>query len=140
MIDKPVKKTLKPKKAIVKKEETPTVEESEKQPEPEAIEIAKTPQESTPQKVETEPKEIVTATPEISYDDVMIPTPKTLDEELLDIYHAAEPGNMSLGQIMVQTGIDEPILIKQAWDRLYDLRKVPFSKLFKPGKGYIGIE
>ena len=161
MIDKPEEgKKPTPKKAT-KKKEKPQAEEIERTP---AI-IGRTHPDLPPQpeKVEAKPDETpkpiaykqedanlvlkpeeVVSTEEankiLAEKEAEITTPKTLDEQLLDIYNAAEPGNMSLGQIMVSTGVEDPILIKQAWDRLYDLRKVPFSKLFKPGKGYIGIE
>ena len=134
MSDKPEKKTLKPKKAIVKKEEKPIVKEPEKTPE-----IIGYKQEGTDLGVE--PEEVIeTADVEPIVEELTVPQPKTLDEQLLDFYNAAEPGNMSLGHIMVQLGVDDPTLIKQAWDRLYDLRKVPFTKLFKPPLGHIGIE
>ena len=142
MIDKPEEgKTPKPKKTTKPKPEAKPIEKAE---DPKAI---------SPKKAEVEPNETLATeelletitptepTPEKA--EVIAPEepqPKTLDEQLLEIYNDAAPGNMSLGQIMVQTGIDDPMLIKQAWDRLYDLRKVPFSKLFKPRKGYIGIE
>jgi len=141
MIDKPEKKTPKPRKVAEKKEEK-TIEEVPEKAEATEAEEKPAPtahkQEGTP--LVLEPKEVITATVEPSIEELTIPTPKTLDEQLLDFYNAAEPGNLSLGQIMVQLGVDDPILIKQAWDRLYDLHKVPFSKLFKPPMGFVGFE
>jgi len=153
MIDKPEeKKTVKPKKATVKKEPQPKVEEVKETPEPisykqegtslvlkpeevVSIEEAEAPKEPTPQKPEAT-EEPAPPTEEKAEE----PVAKTLDEQLLDFYNTAEPGNLSLGKVMVQLGVDDPILIKQAWDRLYDQHKVPFSKLFKPPKGYVGFE
>ena len=146
MIDKPEKKTLTPKKTT--KEKKPKIEETEEKPTTEIIEKAEASKEPTPQKVDAHPEEpaqvpiveeaekpaaIIEAKAEL-------PKPKTFDDQLLAFYNAAEPGNLSLGHIMVQLDVEDPILIKQAWDRLYDLRKVPFTKLFKPPKGHIGIE
>lgn len=68
------------------------------------------------------------------------PKPRTLDEKLLDIYNAARPGPMSIAEVMLETGLEDPILIKQAWDRLYDRHMVPFSKLYKPEQGRVGID
>lgn len=67
-------------------------------------------------------------------------TPQTIEEQLLAIYNDAPPGPLSLADTMKKLGVDQPILIKQAWDRLYDQRKVPFTKLYKPAKGHVGFE
>ena len=140
MIDKPEEgKKLKPKKAMPKKEETPTVEEAK----PTIIEEAiapkiVAPQQSAPKTDKPSSTEEVAEAKIESLEEAA--QPKTLDEQLLDFYKTAAPGNLSLGQIMVQLGVDDPTLIKQAWDRLYDQHKVPFSKLFKPPLGYVSFE
>jgi len=137
MIDKPEeeKKTLKPKKATPKKEETRKAEEIEQETEAVIPTPIPTPEEPEPQTMEDKPDE-TPPTKAVAEE----PTPKTFDEQLLDIYNAAEPGNLSLGHIMVALDVEDPILIQQAWDRLYDQRKVPFSKLYKPPLGHVGFE
>ena len=136
MIDKPKEdKTLKPKKATPKKEETRKAEEIEQETEAVIPTPIPTPEEPEPQTMEDKPDE-TPSTNAVAEE----PTPKTFDEQLFDIYKEASPGVMPLGQLMVDLNVDDPILIMQAWDRLFDQRKVPFSKLFKPPKGYVGFE
>ena len=71
---------------------------------------------------------------------IAAPPAPTLDEQLLAIYTEAPPGPISLAHAMVELGIEDPTLIRQAWDRLYDQRKVPFTKLYKPAPGRVGID
>ena len=87
----------------------------------------------------TEAAKLVEIETEVDQPSTIIATP-TLDEQLLTIYNTSPPGIISLAHAMVELSIDDPILIRQAWDRLYDQHKVPFTKLYKPPPGRVGID
>jgi hypothetical protein len=53
-----------------------------------------------------------------------------LPQQIMDIYNAAPAGHIPLETVLKETGASE-IEIAQAWDKLYDQHKVPFSQLYK---------
>lgn len=98
-------------KKIVVEEETPPTEEVVSTELPESEPIVE--ESVSPEK--TEVKE----------------TPPTLEEHLLALYEAAEPGSMNVEVLKATTGATEEQL-SQMWDHLYDFGKVGFAKFVKP--------
>jgi hypothetical protein len=79
--------------------------------------------------------------PTIATETTPIPTPSaeptakptvhtSIEDQLLEAYNKAPLGPMNLAQLMLDTNATQ-IRLSQAWDRLYDLGKVPFSKFVK---------
>jgi len=56
--------------------------------------------------------------------------PLTIEEKLLVVYANAPLGPMDIKKIALELGETEERL-NQAWDRLYDFGKLPFSKFVK---------
>jgi len=129
----------------VEAEEEKLVEEEEPQPTEEKVDETKEVAEEEPVEVATEEptaEEEATQTQpqeEVVEPEVVVEEPELTEAErltrlykqLLDIYEAAPPGHISLGYVLEETGASK-IEIDQTWDKLYDQRKVPYSRLYKP--------
>jgi hypothetical protein len=99
-------------------------------------------------KVETEPSEEepsptlpLEPTPTVATETTPVPTPvaeptakptvhTSIEDQLLEAFNKAPPGPMNIAQLMLDFNTTQ-IRLSQAWDRLYDLEKVPFSKFVK---------
>lgn len=138
-----------------KKSETPKVEEKlveELKPEEPAVEETVEVVAEEPVVAETEPtaeEETAQAQPQEVKEEVVEPEVVVelteaerlvlLEQQLLDIYEASTAGRIPMWKLLKETGasIDE---IKQTWDRLYDLHKVPSSQFYKPETGRVALE